>query len=177
MRWALFIVVCALMSGCAPKIETEKDKKPIQQPIKQIVSREDAVRSLPCFRCHAYDKFAAGPEKGMFSHQVHADMGYHCNQCHAVRGHEPVVINHAVCASCHNLGEMMLSKTALPARFNHAVHADVARCVECHPNLFLMSAGTTHVTMKDKNEGMYCGACHDGRRAFPVSDCAKCHKM
>jgi c(7)-type cytochrome triheme protein len=169
--------MCALIFGCAPKIETEKDEKPIEQPIKQIVSREDAMRSLPCFGCHSYNEFAAMPERGIFSHQLHSDMGYHCNQCHDVRGHESVVINKATCASCHNLGEMVISKTALPARFNHAVHADVARCIECHPNLFLMSKGTAYITMKDIFEGRSCGACHDGKRAFPASDCARCHNV
>ncbi len=177
MRWIIPVIICALMLGCVPKIEMERDEKPIEKPIEKIVSREDAMRSLPCFGCHSYNKFTAAPARGIFSHSLHIDMGYHCNQCHEVRGHKPVVLNMATCINCHNLKEMTLNKTALPAKFNHEKHAAIFSCKECHPNLFLMSRGATHVTMKDKFEGRFCGSCHDGKRAFPVADCARCHNM
>jgi len=76
MRWAIFIVVCALIFGCAPKIEVEKDEKPIEKAI----SRQDIMRSLPCFECHSYNKWTAAPARGIFSHSLHIDVGYHCNQ-------------------------------------------------------------------------------------------------
>jgi len=36
------------------------------------------------------------------------------------------------------------------------------------------------MTMAAMNEGKFCGACHDGKKAFSVkapADCAKCHKQ
>lgn len=66
--------------------------------------------------------------------------------------------------------------------FDAKVHADKgAKCADCHtkPKLFEMKKGKDKLTMKDMNEGKFCGACHDGKKAFGVkapADCAKCHK-
>jgi len=66
--------------------------------------------------------------------------------------------------------------------FDAKVHADKgAKCADCHtkPKLFAMKKGTDKLTMKDMNDGKFCGACHDGKAAFSVkapADCAKCHK-
>jgi len=40
-----------------------------------------------------------------------------------------------------------------------------------------MSAGAARVSMKDINNGEYCGACHNGKEAFPSSECARCHSL
>lgn len=62
------------------------------------------------------------------------------------------------------------------------VHADKGlKCADCHtkPKLFEMKKGKNKITMKDMNEGKFCGACHDGKKSFSVkapADCAKCHK-
>ena len=63
------------------------------------------------------------------------------------------------------------------------VHADKGlKCPDCHtkPKLFEMKKGKDKITMKDMNEGKFCGACHnDGKKAFSVKaadGCGKCHK-
>lgn len=66
--------------------------------------------------------------------------------------------------------------------FDAKTHADKgAKCADCHtkPKLFEMKKGANKQTMKDMNEGKFCGACHDGKKSFDVktpADCAKCHK-
>jgi c(7)-type cytochrome triheme protein len=66
--------------------------------------------------------------------------------------------------------------------FDAKAHADKGlKCPECHtkPKLFEMKKGKDKFTMADMNEGKFCGACHDGKKAFSVkteADCAKCHK-
>ncbi len=66
--------------------------------------------------------------------------------------------------------------------FDAKTHADKGlKCAECHakPKLFEMKKGKDKMTMKDMNEGKFCGACHDGKAAFSVkteADCVKCHK-
>ena len=66
--------------------------------------------------------------------------------------------------------------------FDSAVHAGKGlKCADCHtkPKLFEMKKGKDKLTMKDMNEGKFCGACHDGKKSFSVkapADCAKCHK-
>jgi len=65
--------------------------------------------------------------------------------------------------------------------FDAKVHADKgAKCADCHtkPKLFEMKKGKDKLTMAAMNEGKFCGACHDGKKAFSVktpADCAKCH--
>jgi c(7)-type cytochrome triheme protein len=62
--------------------------------------------------------------------------------------------------------------------FDGKVHAG-AKCNECHPALFKMKKGGDVMTMKEMEEGKFCGACHNGTKAFGVKDaasCAKCHK-
>jgi c(7)-type cytochrome triheme protein len=66
--------------------------------------------------------------------------------------------------------------------FDGKSHAGTgAKCADCHvkPKLFEMKKGKAKLTMKDMNEGKFCGACHDGKKAFSVkapADCKKCHK-
>ena len=66
--------------------------------------------------------------------------------------------------------------------FDAKVHADKGlKCPDCHttPKLFAMKKGTDKLTMAAMNEGKFCGACHDGKKAFSVkapADCVKCHK-
>ena len=64
--------------------------------------------------------------------------------------------------------------------FDGKVHADKgSKCADCHPKLFQMKKESTKMTMADINGGKFCGACHDGTKAFKASDeanCAKCHK-
>jgi c(7)-type cytochrome triheme protein len=68
--------------------------------------------------------------------------------------------------------------------FDAKMHADKKQlCPACHvkPKLWEQKPGanTTKMTMAAMNEGKFCGACHDGKKAFSVkapADCAKCHK-
>jgi c(7)-type cytochrome triheme protein len=173
MRWLVVLIVSALMIGCMPKIEKEKKAEDIPE---KVVSRDEAIKSLPCFSCHSYQKFSAS-QKGMFPHQKHLDVGYHCNQCHEPIGHRQIVVNMDVCANCHNIKVIAFKKTVFPSQFNHESHSRMYGCKECHPKIFLMSAGATLVTMKDIYKGAYCGACHDGKKAFSSTECSKCHNV
>src|SRR5512135_2212981 len=66
--------------------------------------------------------------------------------------------------------------------FDGKVHADKGlKCADCHskPKLFEMKKGGDRMTMAAMNQGKFCGACHDGKKAFSVkvaADCVKCHK-
>ncbi len=50
-------------------------------------------------------------------------------------------------------------------------------CPDCHnQELFpKMKQGTVKITMKDLSAGKYCGKCHDGKSAFTIKDCIRCH--
>jgi c(7)-type cytochrome triheme protein len=65
--------------------------------------------------------------------------------------------------------------------FDGKTHADKGnKCADCHQSgIFKMKKGADAITMKDINEGKFCGSCHNGTKAFKSSDaanCAKCHK-
>src|SRR5512138_3275926 len=63
--------------------------------------------------------------------------------------------------------------------FDGKQHADKGlKCPDCHPKTFAMKKGAT-IKMADMNEGKFCGACHNGTKAFKANDdanCNKCHK-
>ncbi len=64
--------------------------------------------------------------------------------------------------------------------FDGKTHADKGlKCNDCHPAIFKMKKGADAITMKDINDGKFCGTCHNGTKAFSTKDaanCAKCHK-
>ncbi len=63
--------------------------------------------------------------------------------------------------------------------FSHWRHRARHSCRVCHHELgFQLEVNGTEITEEDNRNGLYCGACHDGREAFPVSDesqCKRCH--
>lgn len=74
------------------------------------------------------------------------------------------------------------TKRFAPVVFSHQNHkaAGVA-CGDCHDTLFKKKQGSTDVnntlTMKSLRKGKFCGACHNGDRAFSVRrSCKKCHQ-
>ncbi len=78
-----------------------------------------------------------------------------------------------------------------PVAFDHWLHRAKFTCRVCHVDVgFAMKAGGTDIRAADNAGGMYCGACHDGRRRVdgetvfeacrarerPESPaCARCH--
>ncbi len=74
-----------------------------------------------------------------------------------------------------------MPKDAGKVIFDGTVHAEKGlKCADCHKSgIFKMKKGGDTITMKDINEGKFCGACHNGTKAFGVKDaanCTKCHK-
>ena len=70
-------------------------------------------------------------------------------------------------------------KSAGKAVFDGKTHADKGlKCADCQPGIFKMKKGADAITMKDINEGKFCGTCHNGTKAFSAKDaanCGKCH--
>ncbi len=76
---------------------------------------------------------------------------------------------------------------AAPVAFDHWVHRARFTCRLCHVDVaFAMSPGATDVKAADNAKGFYCGACHDGRRAFAACSpgaradgptCLRCHSV
>jgi len=68
--------------------------------------------------------------------------------------------------------------------FSHDRHrAKVEKCTVCHMRDFKMKRGASGpITLAAKQEGKFCGACHDGKTTmggvvvFPIDECDRCHK-
>jgi len=64
--------------------------------------------------------------------------------------------------------------------YSHDYHVSKAqlKCAACHPAVFKRSSQHTFVGMANMQKGKSCGACHNGTKAFSVTDqkhCATCH--
>jgi c(7)-type cytochrome triheme protein len=171
MRWCIYICLLALSVSCSP----QAGKEHVEKPQERVISRDEAMGELPCFKCHSYQKFAS-PGKGAFPHSIHMKTGYHCNQCHRFEAHRFMKTDTSACNTCHNIKTFTYSSGGFPAKFNHESHAKLG-CRECHSGIFPMKKGGSRITMDAMYQGRYCGACHDGKKAFSSSDCGKCHAM
>ena len=60
------------------------------------------------------------------------------------------------------------------AYFPHWVHRIKYKCYACHDDLFSMRRGA-NPTMAAMAKGESCGACHNGKVAFGVDMCQRCH--
>lgn len=171
MRWFLYVCIFFLAVSCSSRPEEVKPEKPSER----IVSRDEAFGELPCFRCHSYQRFST-PQRGVFSHAIHRDTGYHCNQCHSFKAHSFMKTDTALCNDCHSLKTFVYSASGFAAKFSHERHAKLG-CRECHMGIFQMKKGLSKITMDSIYQGRYCGACHNGKKAFSSSECALCHEM
>lgn len=80
-------------------------------------------------------------------------------------------------------GNMLISRAAgtydMPSvSFSHWRHRALYTCRVCHFELeFALESNTTVITEEDNKNGLYCGACHDGKTAFGHTEehCSKCH--
>jgi len=63
--------------------------------------------------------------------------------------------------------------------FSHWRHRARYSCRVCHFELdFQLEVNATEITEEDNRNGLFCGACHNGREAFSVNEaarCASCH--
>lgn len=106
-----------------------------------------------------------------------ADMekGKSCGACH--NGTRAFHVRE--CVRCHKTREITLPvKGAGNVQFSHKTHTSRNSCNDCHASIFELSKNKKPVPMSEMEKGKSCGACHDGRMAFPVTaNCAECHKM
>lgn len=104
--------------------------------------------------------------------------GKFCGECH--NGKKAFQADK--CSSCHEKTpaphkDLIYKPEGIgPVKFNHVFHANAFSCNDCHGKLFKMQKGGSKINMDDMYAGKSCGACHNGKAASAVMDCAKCHK-
>ena len=63
-----------------------------------------------------------------------------------------------------------------PVVFDHWLHRAKFTCRLCHVDIgFAMEANATQVHEDGNRKGFYCGACHNGKVAFEMTSCERCH--
>ena len=146
-----------------------------------------------------------GFTEASFSHEVHLGM-FKCPDCHTKvfpykAGAQHFSMNDMAkgksCGTCHNgkdaftaVGEcdkchkgfkpetVTIKSDGGDVKFSHDFHLGMFKCVDCHTKVFPYKAGAQRFTMAQMDTGKSCGACHNGKDAFPTTgDCDKCHKM
>jgi len=123
--------------------------------------------AFSCGTCHTGKKSK--------KHYTMADMykGLSCGACHngkqAFDAHQ--------CSKCHQVKEIVYQvRETGPTLFSHTKHlTKIKDCSDCHTKLYKTGKNPT-VTMAEMEKGKSCGACHNGKQAFGVDKCAKCHK-
>lgn len=102
-----------------------------------------------------------------------------CGRCHTAMGvsgdNEPVFTHDVVLARRADTSSASGQQQFPQARFAHWVHRIRYRCMACHPGLFQLQAGADTLTMGEIRRGAACGACHNGREAFGLLECNRCH--
>ena len=122
-----------------------------------------------CGTCHP-KLFSAGPNK----HSTMADMekGKSCGACHD--GNKAFGIDS--CTTCHPVKEIVFKvKQTGPTHFSHTRHIKAHPCGDCHTRLYPVKHQARPVAMAQMEKGKSCGACHDGKVAFPLKNCTSCH--
>ncbi len=148
------------------------------------------VEWLNCESCHPQifrypnePVTMADIEDGKYCGECHGKVAFPtataCDRCHVGMPPQPG-------ATPEFLGEVVLARSQAgasqtqaaqypPARFSHWVHRIRYRCSACHPGPFTPRAGADTLTMASMRGGEACGRCHDGRSAFALMSCARCH--
>ncbi|MBW2476453.1 MAG: hypothetical protein JRE16_05665 [Deltaproteobacteria bacterium] len=85
-------------------------------------------------------------------------------------------------AAPEEYGNVLISRSAeksemLPVAFSHWTHRLKYTCEVCHTELeFEMARNATEINHDKQQDGLFCGACHDGKIAFDHQDaCFNCH--
>jgi c(7)-type cytochrome triheme protein len=140
---------------------------------KVIFSHRDHIdkkgMAKNCRACH----------EGLFNlkkrkHFTMADMamGKSCGACHNGKP----VFGIDKCSRCHIVKEIVFKvKETGETRFSHKAHFGGTECGKCHPVLFAANRKNSPVGMAAMAKGKSCGACHNGKNAFSVKECSKCH--
>jgi c(7)-type cytochrome triheme protein len=124
--------------------------------------------NLSCKTCHESSKLNN-------RHYTMAEMekGKSCGACH--NGTKAFAL--AKCTRCHMVKDITYKvKETGPVLFSHNWHLRTMQCSSCHNKIF-KAGPNPKTTMAEMEKGISCGACHDGKKAFKVSECVKCHPV
>ena len=124
--------------------------------------------NLSCKTCHEGNKSNT-------RHYTMAEMekGKSCGACH----NGTMAFALSKCTQCHKVKDITYKvKETGPLVFSHSRHLRTMQCNSCHSKIF-KAGPNPKSTMAQMEKGKSCGACHNGKGAFKVGECVKCHPV
>lgn len=136
-------------------------------------SHKTHIEVEKCGACHP--KLYAPNRKNRRVGMAAMEKGLSCGFCHNARQAFSV----KECLRCHPAGELLFEeKSTGNVVFSHTSHTGLYRCGDCHTSIYGTNRSRLKVSMQEMEKGRSCGACHEGKTAFNVSEkCESCHKL
>ena len=161
-----------------------------EEPIHEMFSHTEHVvkKKISCATCHPKifeRKRGAAAASGTYNHE-HFNNGTSCGTCHNGKA-AFATYGTGTCVRCHGSNmtppeRVVFDKPVRTVIFEHNGHVKKGlQCSSCHPKLFETRIGAAEehpnkFTMEALYAGQYCGACHDGKKAFASNTrCTTCH--
>ncbi|MBI1920215.1 MAG: cytochrome c3 family protein [Geobacter sp.] len=158
-----------------------------------------------CTKCHP-TKEINFPVGAAFSHAFHTGM-YRCNDCHdalfipgagnrhvsmaemekgtscgACHDGKTAFAVTGTCEKCHPVTKAIkyqVPRNAGDVTFSHKIHTVKGYgCTDCHNKIIFTGPARKDYTMREMEDGKFCGACHGFTMAFSVKEkanCERCH--
>lgn len=146
---------------------TENAGKVVFSHASHLKKKTAKSANKSCKSCHN-----SAMEKGVHYTMAQMEQGKSCGQCHNGKA----AFTLAKCTACHKVRDITFKvKETGPVLFKHAVHLHKnSDCSACHNTLF-KTGPNPPVGMAAMENGKSCGACHNGKTAFALAECSKCH--
>lgn len=176
MKLLWITLTAAILCHAIPAAALEiKDKTFITENAGKVVFSHDThlkkktpkSANISCKACHNN-----AMKKGVHYTMAEMEQGKSCGQCH--NGKPAFAL--AKCTGCHKVKDISFKvKATGPVLFKHSLHLQKnSDCSSCHNTLFKTGANPA-VSMADMEKGKSCGACHNGKTAFALAECSRCH--
>lgn len=176
LRWIVLtaVIICCSIPAVALDIKdktftTENAGKVVFSHAVHLKKKNAKSPNISCKSCHN-----DAMKKGVNYTMAQMDHGKSCGQCH--NGKQAFAL--AKCTACHKVKDVIFKvKETGSVLFKHAVHLkSTPQCSSCHNSLF-KTGSNPRVSMSAMEKGKSCGACHNGKNAFTLSNCTKCHPV
>lgn len=174
LRWIALtaVITCCTIPAVALDIKdktftTENAGKVVFSHSAHLKKKTARSPNISCKACHN-DAMKQGVRYTM----KQMSQGKSCGQCH--NGKTAFALSR--CTACHKVKDItFVVKETGTVVFRHSTHlAKKPQCNTCHNRIF-KTGPTPPVTMAAMEKGKSCGACHNGKKAFALADCSKCH--
>lgn len=133
------------------------------------------LNMFKCEDCHS-SIFIGGTRSSRFN-MTDMEKGKSCGTCHDGKTAFAVT---GSCEKCHPGAPADIffsTKDAGKVPFSHMKHRSLFACSDCHNKIVASGQAARRFTMAEMEKGKSCGACHDGKTAFSVKNCSKCHPV